>query len=200
MGFGDGNAGAPSAAHISTPALQKGHLKRALPEEWMPKQRCSKGKSPLIHRIPTLTGIPRTVVGWFSVCVSSTRARSTWASSERESPLRIKIQSCGRRAAFFASSAASKIRLSHLPSSASAAQVPCTRPYARYPKQVARWHCGEAHMKLKVCAWKDRLQMGDPSAQTPICRCESIARARRLSRSSSLSTSLSRACRGRLKE
>lgn len=34
------------------------------------------------------------------------------------------------------------------------------------PKQVARWRAGEAHMKLKVCAWKLRLHIGVPSAQT----------------------------------
>jgi len=107
------NVGA--AAHISCPAMQNGHLKRALPDEWMPRQRCSKGKSPLIHRTRTRTGIPRTAVGVFNVCVSSRRARSTWASSESESPLRINIQRCGRRAAFLASSDASKIRGSQLP-------------------------------------------------------------------------------------
>ena len=104
-----------AAAHISCPAMQNGHLKRALPDEWMPRQRCSKGKSPLIHRTRTRTGIPRTAVGVFNVCVSSRRARSTWASSESESPLRINIQRCGRRAAFLASSDASKIRGSQLP-------------------------------------------------------------------------------------
>ena len=109
----------------------------------MPKQRCSKGKSPLIHRTRTRTAIPRTRVAVFNVCVSSTRARSTWASSERESPLRINIQSCGRRAAFLASSDASKIRLSQLPRQPERGSAPARAPAPPDPKQVARWHGGE---------------------------------------------------------
>jgi hypothetical protein len=128
--------------HSSCPAVQNGHLKRALPDEWMPKQRCSKGKSPLIHRTRTRTAIPCTRVGVFNVCVSSTRARSTWASSESESPLRISIQSCGRRAAFLAASDASKIRSSQLPA-AGARSAPARAPAPPDPKQVARWHGGE---------------------------------------------------------
>ena len=102
----------------------------------MPKERCSKGKSPLIHRTRTSTGIPRTIVGVLSVCVSSKRARSTWRSSRSESPLRIKIQSCGRRAAFLASSDASKIRASYL-EPVRAAHAVCTSPLT-----LSRWRGG----------------------------------------------------------
>ena len=100
------------AAHISSPAKQNGHLKRAPPDEWMPKQRCSSGRSPFTHRTRTRICMPCTVIVVFRVCVSSRRARSTWRSSESESPLRIKIHRRGRRAAFLALSEASKIRWS----------------------------------------------------------------------------------------
>ena len=56
----------------------------------------------------------------------------------------------------------------------------------------------EAHIKLQVCAWKGRLHIGVPSAQTHICRLLSIALVRRFSRASSFSKLFT--CRGRPKE